>query len=162
MLRLTTLDGVIGACCVGVSLLVPAASMPLVDPAYRAGERIYFGDVVLQFSAGNVVDQLPHGLSACVHCHSASKADRSGFPARLRETKQAPTLTAASLLSEKSRRGGPPFAFDRDGFCATIRSGIDPQAIILRKTMPRFNATEEQCDSLWYFLTRRLANEPSR
>lgn len=109
----------------------------------RRGERIFTGAEAL-VQQGPIV--LPAPMAACTQCHA-----RSG--ATTLEVKRAPPLTAGWLLQARPRRGGPPSAFDRQSFCAALRSGIDPQYIVMRKSMPRFQLSTAQCTALWTFLS---------
>lgn len=109
----------------------------------QRGERIFTGAEALP-QQGPIV--LPAPMAACAQCHARSGA------ARL-EVKRAPPLTAAWLLQARARRGGPPSAFDQASFCAALRSGIDPQSIVMRKSMPRFEISSAQCTALWTYLS---------
>lgn len=130
-----------------------AAGRPLGSQAeIAAGERLFHGVDRVALAPGNLASALPPQFSACSACHSALPPAQ-GALARNLETKQAPPLNRSSLLHSRARRGGPPFAFDRTTFCATVQSGVDPQAIIMRKTMPRFVLSDAQCSALWAYLT---------
>jgi hypothetical protein len=93
---------------------------------------------------------LPDQFVRCANCHASVGPLR---PRSSLETLRAPPLNRASLTEMISRRGGPPFAYDRSSFCRTIKTGIDPQYVILARAMPRFEVDETQCDSLWVYLT---------
>lgn len=109
------------------------------------GQKIFHGEepVVARLSGHH--DPLPAQVGRCIGCHS--KSQRSGVD------QFAPLLTRSWLTQSHPRRGGPAFAYDRKGFCATIREGIDPGHVILLRAMPRFELNDEQCNALWAYLT---------
>lgn len=150
---LHTVAARIGAIALCVACGSDAAGLPPGSEAeIAAGKRLFHGVDRLPLAPGNLASALPPQFSACIACHSAA-TPAQGALARNLETKQAPPLNRASLLHTRARRGGPPFAFDRTTFCATVQSGVDPQAIIMRKTMPRFVLSDAQCTALWAYLT---------
>jgi hypothetical protein len=89
---------------------------------------------------------LPAWTTRCVNCHTATGSPSTAF---------APPLTHDSLLLAASRRGGPPTAYDQASFCSVLRGGIDPAHVLLRKSMPLFQASDEDCAALWRFVAGR-------
>jgi hypothetical protein len=69
------------------------------------------------------------------------------------QEEQAPFLNRISLLNPRARRGGPVFSYNQENFCKTVRTGIDPQYVTLRRAMPRYEISEVQCAALWIYLT---------
>ena len=55
-------------------------------------------------------------------------------------------------MQPRSRRGGPPSAYDAASLCELLREGIDPAWVMVRQEMPRYAATDAQCIALWAFL----------
>jgi hypothetical protein len=91
---------------------------------------------------------LPAEAVICANCHSApTGALLSGKP--------APQLDAALLLEMRQRHGGPPSRYDGQSFCRLLRTGSDPAYVLIDREMPTYEVTDEQCASLWSFLTKK-------
>lgn len=133
-----------------------AASSP--DENAR-GKRIFNGEEALQGKITGHSSNLPASLGRCASCHASVVPPR--LEAQL-EARAAPLLDHTSLLEKQARRGGPPSAYDKNSFCQALRTGIDPQYIILTRTMPRFEVDEAQCNALWVYLTRERGQYESR
>jgi hypothetical protein len=116
------------------------------------GQDIYLGKEVIIGKIDGHASSLPPSLGICVTCHASAKRSRL-------EAELAPRLNRSSLLDPRSRRGGPGFSYDKTNFCKTVRTGIDPQYIVLRRAMPRFEISESQCSALWAYLTNEQRNE---
>jgi len=133
-----------------VALLVGlnnAYGAPALD---SRGKRIWNGQEPLPGKILGHSSDLPAPLTRCANCHA--RTEPPGLSTSF-EAITAPTLNHATLAAMRSRRGGPPFAYDKTGFCRTIQIGIDPQQITLARTMPRFRIDAVQCDALWSYLT---------
>jgi mono/diheme cytochrome c family protein len=117
----------------------------------KRGERIFLGRETLAATIGGHELALPPEVAACAGCHKA--------PDKRRNEQFAPPLTRAWLTVPRDRRGGPPFAYDRDTFCKTVRTGMDPGYVILNRTMPRFALNDAQCRALWSYLSERTEDE---
>lgn len=116
------------------------------------GQRIFSGTEAITGKINGHQEPLPSQVAKCVTCHTPS--------ARPQDSDQlAPMLNASWLQQARPRRGGPAFAYTRDSLCQTMRTGMDPEYVILNRTMPRFDISEEQCSALWTFLTEKPANE---
>ncbi len=63
-----------------------------------------------------------------------------------------PALTAQYLSVPRSRRGGPPSAYDATRLCLLLRTGRDAADVLVPTTMPRYAVTDAQCADLWAFL----------
>ncbi len=88
---------------------------------------------------------LPSWTTRCVNCHvGTSKAQAF-----------APPLTHDTLLAATRRRGGPISHYDATAFCHAVKDGIDPAGVMLRKSMPRYQITDDQCMALWQFVMHR-------
>ena len=121
---------------------VPLVSAPEVTERGAAlwrGEQPLVGRIVGHASA------LPSTASRCVNCHT-------GATGPLGEVGAAPRLTAEHLLGTVSRRGGPPSRFDEAGFCALLRTGLDPAAVLVPRHMPRYEVGDADCAALWRYL----------
>ncbi len=132
----------------------PAAAAPAdVD----RGAALFAGREQLAPAPDSIGARLPPARSACIACHTAPPVQARGpgarAAARAAEAKQAPLLTAQWLLQPRARRGGPPSRFDQTTFCRAVASGIDPQFIVMRTSMPRYLLTQAQCTALWTYLT---------
>jgi hypothetical protein len=88
---------------------------------------------------------LPAWTARCVNCHVAAQSAESF----------APLLTPDYLQDVQKRRGGPPSAYDETAFCRALKDGADPANIILRKAMPRYTISDNECTALWTYLTKR-------
>lgn len=138
------------------TILVAGRAPPPDTPAAAAsaaarGERLFDGREALRGRLAGHMASLPPGLAACAGCHG-SAATSSALEAR-----SAPPLACAALSRVRERHGEPPFAYDRDGFCRTLRTGINPNYVVLQRTMPRFEIDPVQCDALWAYLTTKGA-----
>ena len=116
------------------------------------GKQIYLGEETVTGKIDGHISSLPSSLGKCVTCHTFDRQS-------ILEVESAPLLNRSSLLDPRSRRGGPGFSYDKTNFCKTVRTGIDPQYVVLRRAMPRFEISEAQCSALWTYLTdQRNAN----
>jgi hypothetical protein len=133
---------------IGVAaLLAYAGSAPAVaapDAAGR-GARLFNGGEAMAARLAGHSATLPAALGACMNCHGV----REGSPL---EARAAPVLNCATLRVPRPRRGGPLVAYDLDRFCRTLRTGIDPNYIVLSRTMPIFEPDRAQCAALWAYL----------
>lgn len=112
------------------------------DHFSESGNAIFSGQhaVAAHLRGDNRV--LPGAATRCVNCHD--DADSA--------TSFAPPLTRQYLLSDKTRRGGPPSHYDLVSFCHVLHVGIDPMGILLKKAMPQYTLTDTECAALWNFL----------
>jgi hypothetical protein len=56
------------------------------------------------------------------------------------------------MVQPRARRGGPPSNYDREGFCALLRRGIDPAFVMISVEMPRYTIDDASCRALWRYL----------
>ncbi|MGU7843759.1 hypothetical protein ACV22V_30350 [Burkholderia sp. AW33-5] len=126
--------------------LVFASPTAAVDASVARGARLFGGGDAMRGRLEGHAELLPSTASRCINCHAQST--QAGV--------FAPRLDASTLLAPQRRRGGPPSAYSRDTFCATLRTGIDPAYVTLRSEMPRFDASDEECADLWNYLTREV------
>ncbi|AIS98481.1 cytochrome c family protein [Burkholderia thailandensis MSMB59] len=88
---------------------------------------------------------LPATVVRCANCHAAGASAAAA-------NSIAPRLTRTWLADLQSRRGGPPSRYDRDAFCALLRTGLDPTYVMINVEMPRYRVSERDCAALWAFL----------
>lgn len=132
-------------------VLAPAAAQVLAPAtaqvqAAERGKRIFHGLDTVPATVQQHGTTLPAHASKCINCHSADTpaGEWTGNPQY---------LSATTLSLKFARRGGPAYRYDRPTFCNTIRTGVDPAAIVLESKMPRYRMSETQCADLWLYLT---------
>jgi hypothetical protein len=125
-------------CTISVSASQPSAL------AIR-GEKLFHGAEGLTARLAGHATLLPPALGACVNCHD-------GAILSVLEPRSAPSLSCAAMRQVRPRRGGPAVAYEKEAFCRTLRSGIDPNHVVLGRAMPRFEPDQGQCDALWAYL----------
>lgn len=140
------------ACMIAVSGCARNTEDAALQGQYRRGENIFLGNEHPPARIAGHQDPLPPQVARCVNCHAPSHP----APAT---AESAPPLTRTALLQTRARRGGPMFSYERESFCSTVRSGIDPEHVILNRAMPRFDMDDEQCLALWLFLTEKRNDE---
>lgn len=116
------------------------------------GKQIFQGKETVNGRIDGHSRNLPPQVAKCINCHAPAKGQKI-------DDQYAPLLNDRWLLQPRVRRGGPAFAYDQASFCKTIRTGTDPEYVILNRTMPRFDLSNEQCQALWAFLTEKRINE---
>lgn len=102
----------------------------------------------------------PSGLSAAgpergaEASGAASGAAAAPRPAAVTASTEpyAVALTRDSLLGLRTRRGGPPSAFDEASLCRLLRTGVDPAQVLISTTMPRYTVSDVQCRQLMAYL----------
>ncbi|MFL9898510.1 hypothetical protein PQR75_10430 [Paraburkholderia fungorum] len=129
----------------GLALLCVAGLVNAVqscDPA-NLGCAIFSGDHAMSAHLRDDDRPLPAWTTRCINCHTQT-ASTTAF---------APPLTPSYLLDAISRRGGPPSRYNPATLCRALRDGIDPDNIMLRKSMPRYELSDTECAALWRFIT---------
>jgi hypothetical protein len=129
--------------------LVAAASATAADAA--RGQALFDGRTALSARVHGQDFALPSQANRCVNCHVA----KSATPAASAVTVGAPPLTAATLATPIRRRGGPPSRYDATSLCTLLRSGVDPAHVMIQRTMPRYEISDADCQSLWLHLMER-------
>jgi mono/diheme cytochrome c family protein len=128
----------------------PASAADATSSAAR-GQRLFNGDIEL---AARIVGQdfaLPAQASRCVNCHAPARASAASSLANAQPI--APPLTLSSLTEPLRRRGGPPSRYDAASLCTLLRSGVDPAYVMILRTMPRYEISDADCQSLWQHLS---------
>ncbi len=127
----------------------------------RLGEALFHGQAALSAHLSSHAELLPAIASRCSNCHeqvnrlpTPASAGSTG-PVAQRAVSYAPPLTSEELTQPRKRRGGPPSAYGSGEFCELLRSGTDPAHVIITTDMPRYAATNEQCQQIWAYLVDR-------
>ncbi len=61
-------------------------------------------------------------------------------------------------FSNPGRAGeGRRQAYDLSSFCRLLRKGIDPVNIMIAREMPTYNLSDDECASLWKFVSAQGA-----
>jgi hypothetical protein len=113
------------------------------------GAQLYDGRLALTGQLRGHDQALPADALRCSNCHEPSRQpaqDDAGF---------APRLDRAQLTDPQTRRGGPATRYDEAAFCRLLRVGIDPGQVLVRKAMPQYTLTAEDCNALWLHLSQR-------
>jgi len=121
----------------------------------QRGEALYHGGESLSGRIRGHDDILPPQTVVCAHCHDAGGQARLG-------ANTAPRIEPALLLGTRERRHGPPSRYDEPAFCRLLRTGSDPAFVLISRTMPAYDVTDDQCASLWAFLTTQDGTHDDR
>jgi len=113
---------------------------------YVRGQALFSGSINLRGRIYTHVADMPASVVRCSNCHAV--ADGPDVPLSL-----APRLTHDLLLLRRTRRGGPPSNYDRDGFCRLLRRGVDPAFVMISVEMPRYTIDDADCKALWRYVT---------
>lgn len=150
------------------------------DRRVAEGSALFSGSAPIVARLAGDTDVLPAIASRCVNCHERSTKSIAGLDATpatvatttrsvgegaTSSTRTAPpsagggtyasALDAAWLTTPRVRHGGPAVRYDEVSFCTLVRTGVDPAQIVIPPVMPRYDATDAQCASLWAFLGSR-------
>lgn len=130
------------------SALAALAALFAAATAWAAdGQALYEGREAVPARLRGEDYRLPASAARCANCHEAAAAGRA----------YAPPLDRESLLKPVPRRAGPPSVYDERAFCRTLREGVDPAHMLLRRAMPQFDVDDVQCKALWAFLSQRTS-----
>lgn len=158
----------------GTAALVAACVLLQWDSARAARSRQAQGRALFEGAAvpdggmslqGHLAQQtvaLPAAATRCINCHSSGAAGNA--PAsrladgravgNARGAELGGALDARRLAQMQPRRGGPPSVYDAAALCRVLREGIDPASVMVDTAMPRYHASDAQCDALWAWLSR--------
>ncbi len=133
--------------------MVALALLPgLAAVSTERGKAVYLGKEPLRGRIRGQDDLLPGEAVRCLNCHNPASKDRlSGKP--------SPRIDGPWLLETRQRHGGPPSSYNEGSFCKLLRSGTDPVYVLVAREMPIYEVDDEQCASLWKFLTTPLPPE---
>ncbi|AOJ47779.1 hypothetical protein [Burkholderia thailandensis] len=124
---------------------VQAAQAAQADDLAAHGRALFAGAAPMQGRLSMHPRDLPATVVRCANCHAAGASAAAA-------NSIAPRLTRTWLADLQSRRGGPPSRYDRDAFCALLRTGLDPTYVMINVEMPRYRVSERDCAALWAFL----------
>jgi hypothetical protein len=129
-------------------LICPAARSDDSAGAANAtrGGQLFAGAAELQGRLYTQSEDLPTTAVRCSNCHSHASSASVPYSS-------APRLTREWLQEDRRRRGGPRSHYDLAGFCSLLRTGIGPDRIVINIQMPRYALSDDDCRSLWVFLT---------
>lgn len=133
--------------------LALCGSAALADdaPSTARGRQVFEGDAAVSARIAGQDFALPTEASRCVNCHGAARVGAASSPADAQRI--GPALTAATLGKPTHRRGGPPSRYDAASLCRLLRTGVDPAHVMILRTMPRYEISDNDCQSLWLRLT---------
>lgn len=132
--------------------LVPCAWADASSSAGSPGEKLFTGATALHGRLYTQSDEMPSAVVRCANCHSHGGSDPVAYS-------NAPRLTRGWLVEDRRRRGGPKSHYDMKQFCSLLRTGVGPDHIVINVEMPRYVLTDEECSSLWVFLTEKSDGE---
>lgn len=131
----------------GLWLMAACSSLWAADDA-ELGRRLFSGEQPLSARIAGHTDVLPGSASRCSNCHRTQAAGAASAPSF------GPLLEARTLTARIARRGGPPSAYNATALCKLLREGIDPAWVMVAPAMPRYDASDAQCQALWAHLSR--------
>lgn len=121
------------------------------------GAALFRGEQAMQASLAGQSAGLPPLATRCSNCHEtrqpAALSDLAASAVSART--YASPLSAAWLQQARMRHGGPESVYDARSLCQLLRVGIDPAMIMVSTVMPRYQASDAQCEALWAYLTSR-------
>nr|WP_315597733.1 hypothetical protein [uncultured Cupriavidus sp.] len=126
------------------SLAAPAQAQATTQDVVARGRALFLGQATTEAPVHlrGETRALPASAVRCINCHVAPKgAEPLG-----------PRLTADTLLTMASRRGGPASAYDRDSFCRVLGNSVDNTGVVLAKAMPQYQLSDPECTALWSYL----------
>jgi hypothetical protein len=140
-----------------------AAAHAQGDTATLHGAQLYDGsrapDGRLSGKLRGHDQSLPAEALHCANCHEPSRqVPRDGGTVSSTNTNISsfgPRLDQASLMQFQARRGGPATRYDLAAFCRVLRTSVDPGLVLLRKPMPQYTLSDDDCQALWLFLSKR-------
>lgn len=114
------------------------------------GRALFEGSAPLAGRLAGHERDLPAAATRCINCHRRDTAPpgSSGNDTR----SYGPRLDAQALVAPRPRRGGPPSRYDAAALCRLLRDGVDPAWVLIDRAMPRYRASDAECEVLWRFL----------
>lgn len=128
--------------------LLGGAALAAGEPNAARGRQVFEGQAAIDARITGQDFALPAEASRCVNCHGPARGASPAGAQRI-----GPLLTPATLTEAVPRRGGPPSRYDAASLCKLLRTGIDPAHVIIPRTMPRYEISDVDCQSLWLHLT---------
>jgi len=115
------------------------------------GQRLFLGQESLIGRISGQDFDLPVEASRCVNCHISDQASQAS---EIKKKTQVfgPRLNQGTLLNKKSLRGGPAFSYTPKSFCRLLKTGIDPNHIMSKRSMPRYKISNKDCKAIWQYV----------
>jgi hypothetical protein len=129
-----------------LSVALPSSGQSRDSSRRKQGEALFTGRRPLAGKIRGHQTRMPPEVMVCAHCHLQRVPD-AGAAA-------APVIDGALLLEQRSRRGGPPSAYDLSSFCRMLRTGADPAHVLVDRVMPIYELSDAACGGLWEYLTK--------
>lgn len=129
-----------------LAVVLPSSGQSRDSSVRKQGESLFTGRRPLVGKIRGHQAPLPPEVVVCAHCHVQTVPDAGAAV--------APIIDRALLLEQRSRRGGPPSAYDVSSFCRMVRTGVDPAHVIINRVMPVYELSDAACASLWEYLTK--------
>jgi hypothetical protein len=135
----------------------PAPRRAQGDASALRGSQLYDGRIALTGQLRGHDQPLPADALRCTNCHEPSRLLPREAGTASSTDSFAPRLDQHSLTQFHARRGGPATRYDADAFCRVLHSSVDPGLVLLRKPMPQYTLSDDDCQALWLFLSQRPA-----
>jgi len=119
---------------------------------YLRGQALFSGTMDLHGRIYTHVADMPPTVVRCANCHAVGEGPDV-------KRSLAPRLTYSLLILPRTRRGGPPSHYSRDGFCTLLRKGIAPAFVMISVEMPRYSIDDVDCGAIWRYVTGRDREE---
>jgi hypothetical protein len=133
-----------------------AASEPInVQINQARGAQLYDGRIAISGRLRDHAEPLPADAVRCANCHEPSRQVTGVGTTTAPSNSFAPRLDQTSLTQFQARRGGPATRYDQANFCRVLRTSVDPGLVLLRKPMPQYALSDDDCQALWLFLSQR-------
>jgi hypothetical protein len=132
--------------------VVPSAWADPSSSAASPGGKLFTGVTALHGRLYTQSDEMPSEVMRCANCHSHGRSEAVAYS-------NAPRLTREWLVEDRRRRGGPKSHYDAQQFCSLLRTGVSADHAVINVEMPRYALTDEECGSLWVFLTEKPDGE---
>jgi hypothetical protein len=141
---------------IGALAVVSVGCERAENPRVQQGKASFRGDVPLEAHMAGHTTLLPTSVVRCKNCHQTTAPAPSSFAQATGGERPGqsfgPILNRATLTEARRRRGGPPSKYDASTFCRLLNEGVDPAHVIIPMTMPRYRASQDECDALWEYL----------
>ncbi len=140
----------------GLAMLLYAGWLWQQGQQRERGVALFRGERPVVARLQGHAQPLPALAVRCSNCHEVSNTAPAGSAAAgsaaAAPGPYAGLLTGTALTTLRSRRGGPPSAYDAERLCALLRTGIDPVQVMIPNTMPRYDVSPNDCADLWAYL----------
>lgn len=145
-----------------VAFGLPVPALAGLTPSQLRGEQLFVGSAALPGRVHGHVVALPVAATRWINCHAQTQQSRSATaraganvglaPASVTV---APALKEARLSELRVRLGGPKTRYDAALLCRVLRHGVNSAQVVVPTTMPRYDASDAQCEDLWNYLSNQ-------